>query len=565
MSRHLISPLIASLLLFFVLPVTIYAAGRKTIYVATDMHVMDSSLIVSEGEALAFTFAHDRKMLRHSTEAFEAFVDSAIIHHADVLLLSGDLTKDGERVSHEHVARTLEKARKAGVECYVIPGNHDISNSNACYYDGDRTYPAESVTVQEFADIYRHFGYDDTIVRDPHSLSYVCEPVSGLVLLCIDASIYGDVLNKGVIGRPTLEWILKQIDDAKARGKQVFAMMHQQLADHVDGLNDMMDTFAIKDADDIACLLAEHGVHLVFTGHTHYSDAATIWNDKHTASLTDVTTGSIITYPSYYRVLTVSGDGSCLTIDSHRITTLPSQPDYTRYGRQFMENNLYTFFYTVSSIYWESINSLMKRYCKDIHLLFTSITFRLPKTPEELVDLVFRYLESFIIKGFTIVYEGNEHHQDAYENMYKELKRGVYNILGEIIENDIYVLGRPMARRKACDMVMEEVMSMMKSILEDLNYIGTAHENRTDDLHFNIDLQTGRMLTDAEFENRMEKTVEQPITIRTSRGHIRVEGAINVSIYNLQGQIVSNCNEVFVPTGSYIVHADDQIKKIRVR
>ena len=167
-----------------------WSANGKVIYVATDIHVMDSSLVIHEGNALTYYIGRDRKMLSQSVEAFQAVVDSAIIHQADVLLICGDLTKDGEKISHERVSRMLGKALQAGIKIFVIPGNHDIRNPFAKYFDGDKTSPAEGVTAEEFASIYRDFGYGDDVLRDPNSLSYVCEPVPGVTLLAIDASQY---------------------------------------------------------------------------------------------------------------------------------------------------------------------------------------------------------------------------------------------------------------------------------------------------------------------------------------------------------------------------------------
>lgn len=545
------------LLLMSILPLAASANG-KVIYIAADIHVMDSSLVVSEGEALSLSLACNRKMLRESIEALEALVDSAVIHRAEALLICGDLTKDGERVSHERVARTLERARRAGIRTFVIPGDHDIDNHQACYYDGDRTYPAASVTCDEFAAIYRHFGYSNTAVRDLHSLSYVCEPVPGLVLLCIDASSLTPYPS------PTLNFLLTQADQAKARGKQVVGMMHQPLMEHADGINDIMGNIAIENGLDLASQLAEYGIHLVFTGHTHYSDAATTWNADRTSPLTDVTTGSTITWPSYYRVVTLSSDCSCMTIDTHRMFSLPSQPDYQGYGRQWVENNMRSILLSLVSQRWETIDYYLKKYSKDINLGIATVTFRMPQSPDELVDLVYRHLERFIIRGWTTLHEGNEPTHNAYGELYQELKRGVYGILGEIIENDVSVLGRPMGRRKARDIIMEWLTPMLRSFFEDLTNVETDHEDRTDDLHLNLDLETGLKLSDAEFAYRVEHA-EPLFAIRTMNGYIRVDGAQDISIYNLQGQIVSHSSEAFVPTGCYIVHADGQIKKIWVR
>ena len=540
-------------------PVCTWSSNDKVIYIATDIHVMDPSLVINDGSALTYYINQDRKMLNQSIEAFQAVIDSAINHQADVLLICGDLTKDGEKIGHERVSRMLGKAHQAGIKTYVIPGNHDIRNPFAKYFDGDKTSPAESVTAEEFASIYRDYGYGNEIRRDTHSLSYACEPILGLTLLAIDASQYekntytiqGDARDEsvvdGAIKPATLDWLLQQADDAKNKGNQVIAMMHQQLIEHIDGLHKFVGHAAIADGDSIARLLMEHGVHLIFTGHTHFSDAATIWNDNHTASLTDITTGSTISYPSHYRVVTVSDDCSHLTINTHHISSLPSQPDYTRFGRTFMENGMESMFYIITREQWDFIEQTMKDYCHEINLGFTSLTFRLPQTPEEFASLSYKYLDTFIKEGWISVQEGNEYDQDVYDQFYKELRNGVYKIMGKIIENDIYLLGKPLGRSEARDLIMKKATPYLKSMFEDLNHVGTIDEDRTDDLYLNIDIESGKILKDYD-----------PSTDIRSRRHI----LDSVRLYNLQGQLVSNHYDTSLPPGCYIININNKTIKI---
>lgn len=538
------------------------SAKEKTIYVITDIHVMDSSLIVKEGSALTNYLANDRKMLSQSIEAFEAAIDSAIIHQADVLLICGDLTKDGEKIGHERVSRTLERVLQAGVKTFVIPGNHDIRNPYAKYLDGDVTRPAEWVTAEEFADIYRHFGYDDPSLRDPHSLSYVCEPIPGLSLLAIDASQYekntstahGDARNESVVGgaiKPaTLAWLLTQADEARRKGNHVIAMMHQELIEHFDGLSEIDQTSVIENGEAIAQQLMEHGVRVVFTGHTHYTDAATAWNESRTAAITDITTGSTIAYPSHYRVASVSHDCSRLTVDTYCITRLPSIPDYTLFGRQFFENGTQSITRVLTRTYWHIIEPAMKKYFKEINLGITSITFRLPNTPDEFADLVYKHLATFLKSAWLTLQAGNEHDQDAYDRLYKAMRKGVYSMLGEVIEKDVYVLGKPIARREIRDNIMEIATPYLKSIFEDLNNVGTENECHTDDLHLNIDLSSGRLLTDVEV------ALDIPTPMAETSGF---------QVFSLQGRLVSSRPETVLPAGCYIVRSNNQTKKILVK
>ena len=539
-----------------------WSANGKVIYVATDIHVMDSSLVINEGNALTYYIGRDRKMLSQSIEAFQAVVDSAIIHQADVLLICGDLTKDGEKIGHERVSRMLGKALQAGIKAFVIPGNHDVRNPSAKYFDGDETIPAEGVAAEEFASIYRDFGYGDDDLRDPNSLSYVCEPVPGLTLLAIDASQYekntyiahGDARDASIVGgaiKPsTLDWLLTQADEAKGKGNQVIAMMHQQLINHIDNLDTVVSTAAIENGDSIAQLMMEHGVHVIFTGHMHYSDAATIWNDNHTASLTDITTGSTITYPSHYRVVTISDDCSLLTIDTHRINSLPSQPQFTQFGLQFLKNGMESTVYAASGLLWDDIEPIMKTYFRNINLGFTSITFRLPESSEEFASLAYRHLATFINDGWLALQEGNEHDQDVYGRLYQELRKGIYNIMGEIIEDDIYFFGKPIGRSEARDYIMEKVKPMLKSALEDLTQVGTENEDRTDDLHLNISLESGKIYADSE-------------TARVIPIHS--DESTEVRIYNLQGRLVGTQGNITLPAGCYIVKANNKTRKIIIK
>ncbi|MFR1477792.1 MAG: metallophosphoesterase family protein [Hydrogeniiclostridium mannosilyticum] len=72
----------------------------------------------------------------------------------DVLMISGDLTKDGEKEGHEVAAR-LEALKQAvpGLKVYVVPGNHDLRNANAMNFnteDGAAVPPARSRRIWRF-------------------------------------------------------------------------------------------------------------------------------------------------------------------------------------------------------------------------------------------------------------------------------------------------------------------------------------------------------------------------------------------------------------------------------
>ena len=134
------------------------------IAIISDLHVMAPELLVNEGSAFEEYLAKDRKMLRESLEILDTLVNSILELKPDLVLVTGDLTKDGERLSHQLVAAQLQRLIDAGIQVLVVPGNHDINNPDAKVFDGDSATPADTITRAEFAEIYHNMGYD-VIVR----------------------------------------------------------------------------------------------------------------------------------------------------------------------------------------------------------------------------------------------------------------------------------------------------------------------------------------------------------------------------------------------------------------
>ncbi|MBR5744151.1 MAG: metallophosphoesterase, partial [Muribaculaceae bacterium] len=163
---------------------------EKTIFVMSDIHVMAPELLVNDGEAFQKYIASDPKLLRKSSEVLNALVDTIRKYQPDLVLIPGDLTKDGELVSHRLVAETLGKIRDEGIPILLVPGNHDIDNPEGVYYDGSATRYAERTPPAVFAELYKDFGYGDDAVRDENSLSWVAEPFDGLVIIGIDTNWY---------------------------------------------------------------------------------------------------------------------------------------------------------------------------------------------------------------------------------------------------------------------------------------------------------------------------------------------------------------------------------------
>ncbi|ACD89523.1 metallophosphoesterase [Chlorobium limicola DSM 245] len=288
-------------------------SGEMKISVISDPHYFAPSLGTT-GEAFEAYLAADRKMIAESDAILQSALDIVESENPDILLVAGDLTKDGEKISHQAFADYLSELESTGVRVYVIPGNHDVNNPDAMRYDGATATPVESVSPEEFQEIYQDFGYGEAIYQDPNSLSYIAAPSENLWILGIDSCEYDQNTTSpetsGSLSDETKAWILEKLAEAKLKGITVIGMMHHNLAEHYTLQADLFPEYVItddtSDGTSLAQELADAGLSMIFTGHYHANDI----NNVTDSGMYEVETGSLVTWPSPVRTLTIDGNGT---------------------------------------------------------------------------------------------------------------------------------------------------------------------------------------------------------------------------------------------------------------
>jgi len=268
--------------------------------VISDLHFYDTSLGAT-GAAFEAELLGDRKLLVESEELLDFAIGELLRSDVRFVLVSGDLSKDGETLNHERLAGKLQQLVDSGIKVYVTPGNHDVNNFNAVRFEGGRKIPVDAVSVEDFARIYANMGYGEAIKRDPGSLSYVAEPIAGLWVLSIDACRYPENLpgqSEAVGGRVSQElegWLADVLGEAAKQGKAVLALMHHGVVEHWDGQAKLHPDYLVEDYKHFGEFLASYNVRMVFTGHYHAQNIAQAsFGSK---ALFDVETGSLVTYP----------------------------------------------------------------------------------------------------------------------------------------------------------------------------------------------------------------------------------------------------------------------------
>lgn len=238
-----------------------------SILVGTDIHYLSREL-TDGGNHFQYMVEHgDGKVVTYIEQITDAFIEEVIEREPDVLILSGDLTLDGEKKSHEELADKLYDIEDAGIPVLVIPGNHDINNHHAAKFQGDDRLPAEFTTPEEFREIYRHFGYDEALSEDKNSLSYVYELDEDTRFLMLDSCQYSrKALVGGAILSDTYDWIEKMLDEAWTDGADIIPVAHHNLLDESEIY---VQDCTIEHSEQLIRLLEDWDAPFFLSGHLH--------------------------------------------------------------------------------------------------------------------------------------------------------------------------------------------------------------------------------------------------------------------------------------------------------
>ena len=134
------------------------------IAVLSDTHYLSPDMIKDTADYTEHLNS-DRKMFTESSAILEQMLETIRADQPDVLMISGDLTKDGEKEGHEALAARLEALKQAvpGLKVYVVPGNHDLRNANAMNFNTEdgAAVPAGRTEPEDFKEIYNEVTYGD--------------------------------------------------------------------------------------------------------------------------------------------------------------------------------------------------------------------------------------------------------------------------------------------------------------------------------------------------------------------------------------------------------------------
>ncbi len=279
-------------------------------YLITDTHYFKNAL-GARGKEYDEFMRFEQKCFAE-TEAINRSVFDYLkkAEEADIVLIAGDLSFNGEKESHLEFINLLNELKESGKKIYVVTADHDFKKPNdSCFaFDESGRLTPESTKREELYDLYYEFGFSDAVAVDRQHLSYVSQLCDGVRLLALNNDGADDGQRK--FDEAQIKWIKEQTKKARADGQIMFAMNHYPLLPGQPILS-IVPSAVQKDSDTVTTMLADEGVHLVFTGHMHNNSINEKITDKG-SRFYDVCTGSIIADPAIIRHVTITKDNKAI-------------------------------------------------------------------------------------------------------------------------------------------------------------------------------------------------------------------------------------------------------------
>ena len=242
---------------------------NNKIYLLSDTHLIARDL---HDDGTAFQRMRDTsagKDLDYQGLALIAFVRKILKDRPAAVIITGDLTFNGEKLSAEKLAWIFAPLKEAGIAFWVIPGNHDIYDGWARKFRAEKSYYAEQVSPEEWKNIFTSSYQNATSIN---GLSYSINFNKNYRLIFIDSNIYGEQksrthpITNGRLSKEQLNWLEKEFQKATAAKQHILFFMHHNLYDH----NDIVKgSFTLDNAAKLRKLCQKYKVTAVFSGHIH--------------------------------------------------------------------------------------------------------------------------------------------------------------------------------------------------------------------------------------------------------------------------------------------------------
>lgn len=274
-----------------------------------DTHHYSKSLGIT-GEAYDLRQGSDQKCLAETSEIIDSAFAQISNTDTEAVFILGDLTNDGEMISHIEFREKLYELKK-NKPVYVITATHDwCCDENPRRFEGDKTYNDVPVMLsQDLPEFYKDFGPSeaiDSFITKIGTICYTVELNDKVRVLCLNDD-KNDDYHAG-FSEECFKWIEKQIKDANENGYLIIGIEHHLIMAHASPLI-CVGSVCVADRERVASRLADAGLKYMLVGHSHIQ-ATDSFTSPNGNTITEINVGSLCGYPAPIVNVTTNDNGT---------------------------------------------------------------------------------------------------------------------------------------------------------------------------------------------------------------------------------------------------------------
>lgn len=251
------------------------------------------------------------------------------------VIITGDLTNHGEAYSHEEVRDLLQEFTDKGGDPFVYTDIHDYPYFPIYSFDekGEKI-PAEHLPEEEVKAMYCPFGRDKAFDTYSDGTTYIAEILPDLYYIAMGY----DAEDKSTRHSPyfsdeLMAWVKEHTEKAKKKGATVICSTHRPVVAPSPAYDIMGKGHSFSDGEKRLKELADMGIRLFFSGHTHIQCMKEIVSEKGN-KIYSVQTSSISGFPPKMRKITVDTEKNTVDIRTIDIDLPDLGMTFTEYARK---------------------------------------------------------------------------------------------------------------------------------------------------------------------------------------------------------------------------------------
>lgn len=235
------------------------------------------------------------------------------------VIITGDLTDHGESYSHEEVRDILQEFTDNGGNPFVYTDNHDYPYFSVHGFDENgKKFPMEHLPEDVVKEMYYPFARGKAFDTFDDGTTYIAEILPGLYHIAMGYDVKDTKsLLYPYFSDELMDWVKMHVEKAQQKGATVICSTHRPVVAPSPAYEVVGKGHSFIDGDKRIKQLADMGIRLFFSGHSHAQCLKEITSDKGN-KIYSVQTSSIAAFPPKMRKITIDtekGTAYIRTID----------------------------------------------------------------------------------------------------------------------------------------------------------------------------------------------------------------------------------------------------------